>query len=191
MTKINPNKIKESFIDENGKYHREDGPAVTKHGGEQRWYRHGKLHRDGGPALISPIEGSDGMYEEWYQNGKLHREDGPALTKINRRTMEKEFIWAFHGMEFVSPDGEMPETFPKDTAGLKNLNAECLQDIMMIAAIIERNPLLKMMDPSTIGNNIKLARENMKVRSMGNLPDTLEGFKGLRRMSPLIIRSTI
>lgn len=411
MTKINPNKIKESFIDENGKYHREDGPAVTKHGGEQRWYRHGKLHRDGGPALISPIEGTDKMFEEWYQNGKihredgparidptrhewyrkgvihrengpavskwfrldkgvvgplqeeqwwtrgrygradgpstitysynapnrvfeelwaskgekhrtdgpayvryddegrvvkeqwcqegklhrndgpavierdhtcnltkqmwynngnrhregapahleimngevvreewyihgkecriggpavwmnnptyfherwtegggfetgglarrddipverrihkikgiientwcftdgsrryttdspkryedkwfrgmhLHREDGPAFTKINRRTMEKEFIWAFHGMEFVSPDGEMPKNFPKDATGLKNLNQECLQDIMMIASIIERNPLLKGMNASTLASNIKLAREHMK-----------------------------
>ena len=35
----------------------------------------GKLHRDDGPALIY----LDGM-QCWYQNGHRHRYDGPALT---------------------------------------------------------------------------------------------------------------
>jgi energy-coupling factor transporter ATP-binding protein EcfA2 len=42
--------------------------------GSKFWYQNGKLHREDGPA----IEWSDGN-REWYKNGKLHREDGPAV----------------------------------------------------------------------------------------------------------------
>ena len=34
--------------------------------GDQCWYQNGKLHRDNGPAIVRP----DGR-EEWYQNNKL------------------------------------------------------------------------------------------------------------------------
>jgi len=45
----------------------------------KRWYNeNGKLHREDGPA----IEFVDG-YKEWCLNGKLHREDGPAVEKSN------------------------------------------------------------------------------------------------------------
>jgi len=42
--------------------------------GTKRWYQNGKLHRENGPA----IEYANGG-EEWRQNGKLHRLDGPAV----------------------------------------------------------------------------------------------------------------
>ena len=42
--------------------------------GDREWYQNGKLHREDGPA----IEWSDGN-REWYKNGKLHRLDGPAV----------------------------------------------------------------------------------------------------------------
>jgi len=57
----------------NGKYHREDGPAVIWADGTQRWYINDKLHREDGPAVIW----ADGT-QIWYKNDKLHREDGPA-----------------------------------------------------------------------------------------------------------------
>ena len=63
--------------DDEGRLHRENGPAVVN-GGDQEWYHHGKLHRDGGPAEIKP---SSSKREAWYQNGRLHREDGPAFTQ--------------------------------------------------------------------------------------------------------------
>ena len=58
----------------NGKYHREDGPAITWDDGTKYWYLNGKLHREDGPA----VEYADGT-THWYKNDKLHREDGPAL----------------------------------------------------------------------------------------------------------------
>ena len=38
-----------------------------------RYYLNGKFHRENGPA----VEREDGT-SMWYLNGKLHREDGPA-----------------------------------------------------------------------------------------------------------------
>ena len=49
----------------NGKYHREDGPAVEYPDGSKVWYLHGKCHREDGPAIEEP-SGS----KEWYLNGK-------------------------------------------------------------------------------------------------------------------------
>jgi hypothetical protein len=57
-----------------GKYHREDGPAVEFLDGSKEWYREGKHHRLDGPA----IEHKDGT-KYWYKEGKYHREDGPAI----------------------------------------------------------------------------------------------------------------
>ena len=50
----------------------------------EAWYQNGKLHREDGPAKI--VYRTDGSVEIelWYQNGKLHREDGPA--QIGYRT---------------------------------------------------------------------------------------------------------
>lgn len=61
-----------------GKYHREDGPAIIRPDGSEEWYFMGKFHRIGGPAVIRP----DG-YRSWYLNGDLHREDGPAIEYLN------------------------------------------------------------------------------------------------------------
>lgn len=51
----NKNKKRESYFNNKGKYHREDGPAC------QVW------HVDGSIIL-----------KKYYRNGVLHREDGPA-----------------------------------------------------------------------------------------------------------------
>ena len=46
--------------------------------GTKRWYKNGKFHREDGPA----IEWYDGD-KEWYINGQLHREDGAANEWLN------------------------------------------------------------------------------------------------------------
>jgi hypothetical protein len=62
----------------NGKYHREDGPAIILPSGTQAWCLNGQYHREDGPAVIYP----DGS-QAWWLNGKRHREDGPAVIYPN------------------------------------------------------------------------------------------------------------
>lgn len=57
-----------------GKYHREDGPAIERANGNKYWYLNGKPHREDGPA----VEHASG-YKEWRVDGKIHREEGPAV----------------------------------------------------------------------------------------------------------------
>jgi hypothetical protein len=47
-----------------GKFHREDGPAIEFVDGENHWYKEGKLHREDGPAVEYP----DGTKEWWIDN---------------------------------------------------------------------------------------------------------------------------
>ena len=62
----------------NGKFHREDGPAVECPDGFKSWWLNDKRHREYGPA----IEWPNGD-KEWYLNGRCHREDGPAIDWSN------------------------------------------------------------------------------------------------------------
>lgn len=55
----------ETWRDNDGLVHRDDGPAVTYSNGGEIWYQHGKLHRDGGPAVTY----SNGS-ESWWHHGK-------------------------------------------------------------------------------------------------------------------------
>ena len=54
----------------NGKYHREDGPAVEYPGGTKQWWLNGKYHREDGPA----VEYANGT-KEWYLNGEQLTEE--------------------------------------------------------------------------------------------------------------------
>src|ERR1700677_2010702 len=49
----------------NGKWHREDGPAIEYTNGDKEWYLNGKWHREDGPA----IEYADGT-KKWYLDNK-------------------------------------------------------------------------------------------------------------------------
>jgi hypothetical protein len=99
---------------ENGKRHREDGPAVEyepdeyQSNGSRAWYIHGQRHRIDGPA----VEFDNGR-KEWYINDKPHRLDGPAMIGANglkswwidgTRYTEEEFnkIVANKPKEFIS-----------------------------------------------------------------------------------------
>jgi hypothetical protein len=53
----------------NGKWHREDGPAIEWGDGSKEWYLNGFCHREDGPA----IEYSDGD-KSWYINGISYNE---------------------------------------------------------------------------------------------------------------------
>jgi hypothetical protein len=56
---VHKNGIQE-YHNENGEYHREDGPAIERPNGHKVWYINGKCHREDGPARIF----SNG--DEWY-----------------------------------------------------------------------------------------------------------------------------
>ncbi len=69
----------ETWFNQDGKRHREDGPAIEYADGDKEWFLNGKLHREDGPA----IEGANGN-KSWYLNGEHHREDGPAVEYSER-----------------------------------------------------------------------------------------------------------
>ena len=62
------------YRDEEGRAHRENGPAVLWNYGQEEHYLHGILHRIGGPAVHNL-----GGYRAYYEHGQLHRLDGPAI----------------------------------------------------------------------------------------------------------------
>jgi hypothetical protein len=76
-----------SWKDADGKFHREDGPALEYANGLKIWYWHGELHREDGPA----IQYADGT-KFWYWRGKAHREDGPACEYASGTK-----YWFYHG----------------------------------------------------------------------------------------------
>ena len=55
---------KGKFWFKEGKYHREDGPAVELINGEKYWYKNGLYHREDGPA-VELISGQ----KHWYLDG--------------------------------------------------------------------------------------------------------------------------
>ena len=77
----------------NGKFHKDDGPAIIVNDGTKYWYRNGILHRENGPA----IEWANGT-KEWYQNGLFHREGGPAIIIYNREITGLSYMaWYKYG----------------------------------------------------------------------------------------------
>ena len=53
IRRVDKNGIQEYF-NENGEYHREDGPAYESPSGHKEWCIDGKYHREDGPARIYP-----------------------------------------------------------------------------------------------------------------------------------------
>jgi hypothetical protein len=66
------------WINSEGEWHREDGPAIEWKDGGKFWYINDKLHREDGPAE----EYANGT-KYWVINGERHREDGPAIEYAN------------------------------------------------------------------------------------------------------------
>lgn len=69
-----------TWRDDDGNYHREEGPAVVSSDRSQEWFFDDRRHRIDGPA----VEYANG-YKEWWVNGNLHREDGPAVVSADGR----------------------------------------------------------------------------------------------------------
>jgi hypothetical protein len=92
------------YYNENGRYHREDGPAVELLNGSKFWLINGKYHREKGPT----VEYSDGG-KLWHINGVLHREDGPAVD------CHPEIQYWLNGKKYdnVSSDEEWIKLVPK------------------------------------------------------------------------------
>jgi len=97
------------FYYKNGKFHREDGPAVENVNGDKYWYLNGKHHREDGPA-VENVNGD----KYWYLNGKHHREDGPACEYANSK--KEWFINGKHHRE----DGPAVEWTDGTKEWLKN-----------------------------------------------------------------------
>jgi hypothetical protein len=76
-----------------GKFHREDGPAIEWANGSKSWYINGKYHREDGPA----IEASDG-YKAWCLDGIYHRNDGPAIEAYGSE------YWYLNGEELTEEE---------------------------------------------------------------------------------------
>jgi len=70
--------IHSEYRNENGRLHREDGPAIEYDDGSEEWFLNGKYHRENGPAIIYI-----GSYKSWCNHGKYHRLDGPAVDYDN------------------------------------------------------------------------------------------------------------
>lgn len=45
--------VKEQWENQNGNFHREDGPAITLNSGKEYWYCDGLLHNGKGPSHLS------------------------------------------------------------------------------------------------------------------------------------------
>ena len=95
----------EFHLDDEEKFHRDDGPARVWASGNLEWFQHGTLHREDGPARVL----SDGT-KEWFQHGKLHREEDKPAREQSDDTME----WYQKGMRHrlmdpavMRPDGTM------------------------------------------------------------------------------------
>jgi len=80
---------RKKYVDEHGRPHREDGPAVIWEDGTKAWFVNGVQHREDGPAL----EFANGS-KEWYADGKLHRIDGPAIVYADGYTQ-----WWLQGVQ--------------------------------------------------------------------------------------------
>ena len=101
----------------NGKWHREDGPAIERADGSKEWYLNGKLHREDGPA----VEWADGS-KYWYLNGKLHREDGPAVERADGSKW-----WYLNGKELTEAEFDALETelaAAKECVAIANRSAD-------------------------------------------------------------------
>jgi len=82
------------WYNEDGHYHRIDGPAIESADGDNYWYVDGVLHRLDGPAVDYATGG-----KSWYVNGELHRVDGPAIECANG-----DKYWYIEGKEYTEEE---------------------------------------------------------------------------------------
>ena len=103
------------FWYKDGKKHREDGPASIYKNGSwgqtmMTWYKDGKIHREDGPAIFDTFTLNADIYQYWV-NGKLHREDGPAFEMYTDDSERTE--WWFNGVKHRE-DGPAYQSYTDD-----------------------------------------------------------------------------
>ncbi len=103
---------------ENGKLHREEGPAMGMTNGTKKWYRIGELHREDGPA----VEWANGD-KEWWINGRIHRADGPAIERCNG---DKE--WWINGKRLKQPPIKLYSTISNILNISNDICSICMDD---------------------------------------------------------------
>ena len=84
---------------DDGKFHRTDGPAVVSPNGKYKhWYVDGLTHRTDGPAIIRDTSG----IEIWCEHGRYHRLGAPAIIQnFQGRTIVE---WWVDGTQFTFDD---------------------------------------------------------------------------------------
>ena len=101
VIKITPSGTRyEEHTDEEGKYHRTDGPAILSQFieepdvYEETWYDHGNIHRDGDLPAVIESETKDFYRKEWWKNDKQHRDGGkPAVIVVQDGKVVKMEWW--------------------------------------------------------------------------------------------------
>jgi hypothetical protein len=95
----------ERFYNDQGKLHKEDGPAIIWPDGHMEWWLDGKKHRNNGPAICH----RDGL-KEWDDNGNLYEE---TFYLHGNRMTEDEFMEAVSGSSDSVKDEPVKKTSMK------------------------------------------------------------------------------
>lgn len=93
------------YRNEQGQFHREDGPAFEYANGTKAWWLNGKCHREDGPAVIW----ANGD-KHWLLHHKRHRLDGPAIMRldgtnewwVNGVQVDEFTVWVLGGSKETS-----------------------------------------------------------------------------------------
>ena len=75
----------------NGKYHREDGPAIETANGAKYWYFHGGRHRVDGPAIQDEVINGK-KYHAYYINGKFYDTHDKWFQALTPKQQEN-YLW--------------------------------------------------------------------------------------------------
>jgi hypothetical protein len=76
-----------SYFNENGRYHRTDGPALIYllgYTGREEWFLDGKHHRDNKPSVYYTSGHYLNKIEAWHNYGFYHRIGGPSFIDVGR-----------------------------------------------------------------------------------------------------------
>lgn len=111
-------KSEESWTDDDGNFHRDDGPAIITYypSGEvwkKLWFFHNIHYNSSGPSTIEYHTNGNVCTEKWQNNhhrysnmwrnklyicGTLHREDGPAFIKYYKNRQIESTLWVMNGL---------------------------------------------------------------------------------------------
>ena len=83
------------YLDEDCRFHKDDGPAIVDCEGSRIWFRHGLRHRDDD---LPGYEAKNGD-KAWYKDGKLHREGKPAIEYADGKAE-----WWLQGMKLTDDE---------------------------------------------------------------------------------------